>query len=89
MRMAGPKSFRGKLFILVALATSTAVAVAGGAAWTVEAMQMKPHALAELSTDAEVIAMNSAAALAFDDRDAERETLECAAGRAECYVRTD
>lgn len=75
MRIPTPKSFHGKLLFLVALTTSTAVALVVGVAWSIDALRLRPKALSECSTSAAIVSLNSAAPLAFDDREAGQETL--------------
>lgn len=75
MRVAPLRSFRAKLLVLVALATSVGVLVVSATMRLIEVMEVRPTALSELSTDAAVIATHSAASLTFDDRKAATETL--------------
>lgn len=75
MPAAALRSFRGKLLLLVLVATLAAVIVQSAVVRGIEVLDVRPTALDELSTDAGVIATHSTAALAFEDANAARETL--------------
>ncbi|NND60886.1 MAG: HAMP domain-containing protein [Gammaproteobacteria bacterium] len=68
-------TFGTRLMYVVALTTGVAIALVAGALAVVELVSMRPAALSNLSTYAEVLAIHSEAPLAFDDVAAGEETL--------------
>src|SRR5690349_10178871 len=71
---------RGKLVLLAAIATCVALVISG-AVLTYYAHETSDRALHHrLETQARMVALNSSAALAFEDREAARNTLKTLAG---------
>jgi two-component system, sensor histidine kinase and response regulator len=78
------RSFRAKLVLLITLISALATACVGGSLVASNFLRLRRQAIANLGTQAEIIGLNAAAPLTFDDPDAARETL--GALRAEPYV---
>ncbi len=68
-------SFRTRLAVLVTTATAMALLLAGTAIVVFNYFQMREGILREVTTQADISAGNSTAALAFDDPDAAAEVL--------------
>src|SRR6187399_992686 len=66
---------RRKLTLSILLTSAVALLLAGGATMFFELIRFRHSLVRELSTEAEIIAANSAAALAFQDPKAAQEIL--------------
>jgi PAS domain S-box-containing protein len=76
------RSLRGKIFGIVLLTTATALAVAGAALLLTDLQENRRNAAADLETEAGILALSTAPALAFDDRSAAQRSLEALQARA-------
>jgi HAMP domain-containing protein len=70
------RSIRAKLLLLTVLPTMLAVLVVGGVLTTCQTAHLKTELLAKTSRYGELLAVQLRSAIAFDDRETARETLD-------------